>query len=151
MVTSRVLLTKTACGRASLRGDFSQCARPMAHDVLQLSAEKVPERYNTPVTFKLNTTLRRVRMCECFSQALQNLKHSHDLHEKEWRLSLRVPQLRGSLGLWEPSPLRALAAAMGSPTIRGPWPKEASAPGPFALEEPYRQGVLDLEALALES
>ena len=63
----------------------------MAQDVLQSTAEGVPEQLNT---FRMDTTLRRMKecMCEWFLHAMQNLKHRLDLHGKAWR-HLRVSEL----------------------------------------------------------
>ena len=79
--------------RNGLLNSALKAARSTAQDVLQLSAEEVPEQ---PNNFKTDTTLRRIKgrmrewfSHEWFSHAMQNLKHRLDLHEKAWR-HLRV-------------------------------------------------------------
>ena len=71
---------RTACrpfaGKSALR---DQSARSMASDVLQKSVEEVLKR---PNTFKLDTCARGTPPSPL--QALQHLKHGHDLDEKAW-------------------------------------------------------------------
>ena len=61
------------------------------HTIFHHTSFHVLLHHAIPITFKLDTTLRRMkgRMCEWFPHAMQNVKHRPDLHDKAWR-HLRV-------------------------------------------------------------